>query len=665
MNLHSIFKLFAGLFFLLLSCACADELEQKPISTISPETFFESDAQLEYYCNDLYGNILPGIGAWSYGPFGIDNNTDNMNDKGSSSHFIPGEWRVEQTGGSWDFNIIYKCNFFLKNAQEKWDAGRISGSESNINQYFGEIYFFRAYEYFKKLQAFGDFPIVKETLPNDMQALIEASKRAPRTEVVKFILSDLDKAISILKEDPDNGGKNRISKYAAYLLKSRVALYEGTWMKYFKGTAFVPGGTNWPGSGKEYNKSYIISDYDGIMNDFFQQSMDAAKIVADKFVLVDNNGILQQNTSDPANPYLDMFSSTDMSRYSEVILWRQYSRALNLTHNLPIAAQQGCYMSGLTRGYVDNFLLDNGLPIYADPTRYGGDNHISDVRKNRDGRLWLFLKEPGQKNLLFNTEGAARANPIEGYPNITSYSSETGYSTGYTLRKGGTFDGSQLTDHGGCYTGCLVFRSAEAYLNYIEACYEKNHSLDGTASSYWKAIRNRAKVNDNFNGTIAATDMNQEAKNDWGAYSAGNLVDPTLYNIRRERRSELLAEGMRLADLRRWRAMDQLIKNPYHLEGFKVWGPMKDWYTDGNGNSTLKYGTGDANVSDPNQSIYLRPQEINPTSLILKQGGCKWAMAHYLSPIAVQHFLITGGVDNSPIYQNPYWPTQAGEGAKE
>lgn len=498
-----------------------------------------------------------------------------------------------------------------------------------------------------------------------MQALIEASKRAPRTEVVKFILSDLDKAISILKEDPDNGGKNRISRYAAYLLKSRVALYEGTWMKYFKGTAFVPGGTNWPGSGKEYNNSYTISDYDGTMNDFFQQSMDAAKIVADKFVLVDNNGILQQNTSDPANPYHDMFSSTDMSRYSEVILWRQYSRALNLTHNLPISAQQGCYMSGLTRGYVDNFLLDNGLPIYADLTRYAGDNHISDVRKNRDGRLWLFLKEPGQKNLLFNTEGAARANPIEGYPNITSYSSETGYSTGYTLRKGGTFDGSQLTDHGGCYTGCLVFRSAEAYLNYIEASYERNHTLDGTASSYWKAIRNRAKVNDNFNATIAATDMSQEAKNDWGAYSAGNLVDPTLYNIRRERRSELLAEGMRLADLRRWRAMDQLIENPYHLEGFKVWGPMKDWYVDGNGNSTLKYGTGDANVSDPNQSIYLRPQEINPSSLILKQGGCKWAMAHYLSPIAVQHFLITGGVDNSPIYQNPYWPTQAGEGAQE
>ena len=40
-------------------------------------------------------------------------------------------------------------------------------------------------------------------------------------------------------------------------------------------------------------------------------------------------------------------------------------------------------------------------------------------------------------------------------------------------------------------------------------------------------------------------------------------------------------------------------------------------------------------------------------------------MAHYLDPIAVQHFLITGEgvVSKSTLYQNPYWPTTAGEGA--
>lgn len=39
----------------------------------------------------------------------------------------------------------------------------------------------------------------------------------------------------------------RINKDAAMLVKSRVALFEATWLQNFKGTAFVPGGEGWPG----------------------------------------------------------------------------------------------------------------------------------------------------------------------------------------------------------------------------------------------------------------------------------------------------------------------------------------------------------------------------------------------------------------------------------
>ena len=48
--------------------------------------------------------------------------------------------------------------------------------------------------------------------------------------------------------------------------------------------------------------------------------------------------------------------------------------------------------------------------------------------------------------------------------------------------------------------------------------------------------------------------------------------------------------------------------------------------------------------------------------------GYKWAMAHYLSPIATQHFLITSkdgsDVTMSQIYQNPGWSTTANTGAQ-
>ncbi len=150
--------------------------------------------------------------------------------------------------------------------------------------------------------------------------------------------------------------------------------------------------------------------------------------------------------------------------------------------------------------------------------------------------------------------------------------------------------------------------------------------------------------------------MAEESKNDWGAYSAGNLIDKTLYNIRRERRCEFIDEGLRTMDLYRWRAMDQMIESPYHIEGFKIWGPMQSWFD----SNSLKYNLGDkSTVSSPDKSVYLRVYEKTPTSLVF--NGHRWNIAHYLSPIALQHFLITSegnDVETSPIYQNPGWPIQ-------
>ena len=111
--------------------------------------------------------------------------------------------------------------------------------------------------------------------------------------------------------------------------------------------------------------------------------------------------------------------------------------------------------------------------------------------------------------------------------------------------------------------------------------------------------------------------------------------------------------------------MDQMITTPYHIEGFKLWGPMQAWYDKPEGGTLLVYGLDDplANVSAPSLSPYLRPYEFTSKSLAL--NGYKWSMAHYLSPIAIQNFMITsvgGSVSDSPIYQNPGWPLEANLG---
>jgi hypothetical protein len=668
MKLLNINRYLLSIFLLGCFFSCNDFLDKEPLSKITPENYLNEESQLAAYANGLYTNILPSHGNWSYGTFGIDQHTDNQAYITYDNRYVPGQWKVGQTGGDWYFNYIYSCNYFLNTVLPRYNSKGISGSDVKIKHYIGEIYFLRAYEYFKRYQEFGDFPIITEPLPDQLVPLIEASKRSPRNEVARFILSDLDKAIELLSTNIDSR-KTRITKDVALLLKSRVALFEGTWLKYFKGTAFVPNGEGWPGKDKDYNAnySYPSGDIDSEINYFLQESMNAAKQVADKYIdnLTVNTGEVQQSATDPVNPYMDMFGSVDLSGYDEVLLWREYSKGLGITHCVVVAAQFGDYGVGVTRGLVESFLMKNGLPIYANNSGYKGDDNIANVRKDRDPRLSLFLKEPGQKNIIYESTEGDHAVPIEPVPNITAASAEKAYSTGYALRKGGSFYQNQC-GNGQSYTGSITFRAVEALLNYIEACYEKNGTIDSKADEYWRAIRTRAGVDPDYNKTITATDMSKEALNDWGAYSKGVLLNPTLYNIRRERRNELMAEGLRYMDLRRWRAMDQMINNPYHIEGIKIWGEMQNWYKNNDGSSQLIYGTDKANVSSPERSMYLRPYEKVSTSLVY--NGYKWSMAHYLQPIAVQHFLITASdgktVSTSPIYQNPGWPTVAGEGAK-
>ncbi|WP_459188159.1 RagB/SusD family nutrient uptake outer membrane protein [Parabacteroides sp. APC149_11_2_Y6] len=654
--------LMVGSFF-----ACNDYLDREPLTMVTPENYLTEESQLASYANNLYSTILPSHSnsGTGYGTYGMDMHTDKQAHKNYDNRYVPGQWKVEQTGGSWSFDMIYSCNYFIQNVVPKWQAGEMEGDETNIKQYIGEIYFLRAYEYFKKLQEFGDFPIVKTTLPDEMEPLVEASKRSPRNEVARFIISDLDSAALLLKDKPDDK-KNRISKNCALLVKSRVALFEGTWLKYFKNTAFVPNGEGWPGKNKDYNAGYQypLGDIDKEIDYFLSLAMESAKQVADNIPLVDNNGILQQTLADPTNPYFDMFSAEDMSGFSEVLLWRQYSKGLALTHGVVQQAQLGNDGVGPTRGMVNTFLMKNGLPIYNTASTYAGDDEISKVRENRDGRLWLFLKEPGQTNILYDSPENTHGTKVEPVPDITNGSAGWQYGTGYALRKGLNYDGKHCGNFLG-YTGSITFRASEAYLNYMEACYEKTGTIDNVASGYWKQLRNRAFVDDDYNKTIAATDMSEEAKFDWSAYSAGQLIDPVLYNIRRERSSELMAEGFRYMDLKRWRSMDQLITTPYHIEGFKLWGPMQTWYDKPGGGTLLVYGLNDpaANVSAPSISPYLRPYEINSKSLVL--NGYKWSMAHYLAPIAIQHFMITStgeDVSNSPIYQNPGWPLVPNQG---
>ncbi|PTN06291.1 RagB/SusD family nutrient uptake outer membrane protein [Mangrovibacterium marinum] len=641
--------------------SCNDFLDREPLSNVTPNDYLWSEADLAAYTINQYD--FPTHSGWGPGTFATDNNTDNQATSSYSTRWVPGEWRVPQSGGDWNFSAIRNCNYFLETVLPRWQAGEISGNADNIDHYVGEAYFLRAYEYFGKVETYGDFPIVRRTLKDEMAELKAASVRRPRNEVAHFILSDLDSAIMLLQDNPPYG-KNRISKQAAYLMKSRVALHEATWLKYHKGTAQVPGGPGWPGDAATVSGFNIDTEIDY----FLTQAMNAAAEVADAVSLVENTKDDGYDSS--TNPYAQMFADFDLDGYSEVLLWREYDASLGINHNVNHYVNQNGGNTGFTRGFVDNFVMANGLPIYDDASGYAGDDSTQMVKIDRDNRLQLFMKVPGDLRYIDkqNTDGA----PIlEGYPDILGIN-EVRYVTGYALKKGFSYLAAQSEGSAGS-TGSIVFRAVEAYLNYIEASYLKSGQIDAKADQYWRAIRERAGVNPDYNVTVNATVMSEEAKNDFAAYSAGQLLtDKVLYNIRRERRCELMAEGLRMFDLKRWRALDQLKTNPYIIEGFKIWGPMQDWYQDEDGNSLLiEAGTPDqtANISKSSESEYMRPYRVVLSSSNQVLDGYRWTAAHYLSPIAIQHFIITAentsDLTTSTIYQNPGWPLEANSGATE
>ncbi len=644
---------------LLCSVSCDKFLNRPPLSSVSPETYFNTVGDLEAYTIQQYSFVT--YEGYNLGDILTDNGTDNQAARNpDNDRWAPGQKRVPESSYALDITTIRNLNYFFEQVLPKYERKEIQGDQVLVSHLIGEAYCLRAWEYFKKLKAYGDYPIITEVLPDDSEKLIEASKRRPRNEVARFILSDLDNAISMMSDDTPYG-KNRLTRKVAMLLKSRVALFEASWLRYHSGTAFVPGTAEWPGAAKDYNANFS-TDLNQEVDFFLTESMEASAEVADAVQLTPSTNVTNPTAGafDKWNPYFDMFCAVDMEPYEEVLMWRSYLREMDITHGVTSYLSGGGADTGFTKGMIDAFLMQNGLPIYCHGCGYSGDLTIEDVKDGRDLRLQLFVPSPTDVRLFEKSETLLFEAPY-----IVGGSS---VPTGYGVRKFMTYDPDQSYTYGLVnYYGCIVFRAAEAYLNYIEASYMKNGYIDAKADEYWKAIRKRANVNPDYQLTIDNTDLSQE--DDWGKWSGEEPVDETLFNIRKERRLELMAEGFRMDDLRRWRSLDKV--HNYKIQGFNLWGGELEKLYEGNvgeDQMLIPYGTPGkiANVSSKEMSgTYIAPYQISKNNNLV-WDGYNWTTANYLEPLPFREFQLTspdGNISNSVLYQNPGWPIAANASA--
>jgi hypothetical protein len=494
----------ALLLITVLTFGCnKDFLDRVPQDQISEPAFWKTPNDLQLYVNNLYARL----GTYT---FTQDEGSDNALSSSYKSSRMLGQVLSTTDAIGDEYGYIRQVNIMIANMDKVTDP--------EGNQYKGEAYYLRAFHYFNILKDVGPAQIVKAPLKSDEKKLYTIL-RSPRDSVADFILSDLDKAISLLQIKSDlgkTGDYQRISKDAALAFKSRVALYEGSWEKYHNGTPFGV-------SNPDYNK-------------YFTQAAGAAK------TLIDNFGYKLDDNYQSVFKHHELAGTPIAS--DEIIFGRQFD---HVKYNVNWAAS-GEQMNtwpvgvGYTRSAIRSYLCTDGLPISVSPL-YVGDTSLATITQNRDPRLAMTLYTPGE---LWRVSGTGDSTWFpERFLGPNGGSLITGY-VGQKFYIPDAFETpgqNRLTwDHITIY-----FRYGEVLLNYAEAKAELGQFDQAAADISINRLRSRASVQ--MPPLMVGSIVTDPDWPEWG-YS----LSPLLQEIRRERRIELIGEEFRFDDLMRWAA---------------------------------------------------------------------------------------------------------------
>lgn len=495
----------------LFATGCTkDFLDRAPLDTISEPEFWKTANDLQLYVNNLYHN------SWK-NQYTMDDGSDNALSTDGISTWMNGLTQPTVNAISSSYTNIRSVNIMIANMDRV--------TETDGDQYKGEAYFIRARYYFDVLRNVGDAQLVKEPLKSTDEQLYVPRTR--RDSVADFILSDLDKAIDLLKTKAQLRQSNqyqRINKDAALAFKARIALFEGTWEKYHNGTAFgVQGG--------DYNK-------------FLRIAADACKLLMDNYsYTLDDDFQKVHNDHTIAGVQIPV---------KEIIFARQFSNlkfgggGREIFGNPDI--NQWPHKVGYTRDAIRSFLCTDGLPISVSPL-YEGDQSLANIGKNRDPRLDMSVFTPGEIYRISAVGDTTRfVNPFTTVDATAQYQ-----PTGYTSQKFYTYDLESPTANSKTWDMITVFfRYGEVLLNYAEAKAELGEFDQAVADITINKLRSRATVNmPPLVVDAIVTDP------DWPDH--GYSLSPQIQEIRRERRVELLGEDFRFDDIRRWAAAKLII----------------------------------------------------------------------------------------------------------
>lgn len=513
--------------------ACSDFLDVDPHNQISDAAVWSNLDYAEAFLNNCYrwieGDNEQGVPFCSYTDE-LYHRTGYATEVYTLGNVSCDNYNVgysEGKGNTWYFYYtgIKNVNQFLERIGEVPIASDVE--ETQKEEMIGQAYFLRAFYYHQLYSLYGRVPLVYHTFDMDAEW---TQTRADMDEVADSIVADCDRAVAILPTSYGSEDFGRATKGAALAVKARTLLYKASPLF---GT---PSTERW------------------------QEAADAQKAVIDLadqgvYNLPQVNGYEEYAAlfCDPQNPEIifeKMYNTVSGGAYSQSYpmssppgayngyngwgVWLPTYDIVNLYQN-----EDGTdfEMTGVQKYNIQVPTVDanTGEIVYTDQTI---DATKISPYENREMRLYANILYDGARwgygednhPVQIYESGAEGVTSGEQSPTYTSGEYWNATQTGYYLRKFMNPDYDQWDETVMDNTPWIFFRLGEFYLNYAECLIELGR--DSEALEYINKTRTRALL-------PALTDAN-------------NIRE----KYEQERAVELMFEGQRFFDLRRWKRME-------------------------------------------------------------------------------------------------------------
>lgn len=489
----------------------------------------------------------PYMNEWAGTRFGAEGNTTNNNFK---------KWEA-----------IRDCNIFLKNVRDSSKVQDLSPAERS--QWIGEALFLKAYYHYFLLRMYGPIPIMSKNIPLSGDIQDRYVVRQPVDKCVDSIAAWLDRAAGLLPLQVSNVNKElgRITRPIALAVKAKLLVMAAS--PLFNGNSDFSGLKDKDGTplfNPEFDPNKWVKARDAALDAI--QAAHLAGISLYHYTL-DRFGL-----SDTIKTQLSIRNAVAEPWNSGIIWGNPNSYFVNQSACMPPLVGDQNTDRGALKGILSPpikiaklFYTENGVPIDEDKTldfkdysslrtatdrdKYYIEPGYTTARLNFDrgprfyadlgfdGSVWYMRdgNPAGSDDNTFHVE--AKLNQSAGSNTFNNWS-----ATGYFIKKLVNWESTTNSTEAPAWKTYPwpEIRLADLYLLYAEA----ENEVDGgspEAIQYVDSVRMRAGLK----GIVES----------WNDYSTNPEEYTTKEGLRkiihRERAIELMFEGQRFWDLRRWK----------------------------------------------------------------------------------------------------------------